>query len=248
MNKLNKESSVALYQQLINEIKESIQSGELKAGDRLMTEGEFSKAYDVSRITVRKAIEVLVEEGILIKKQGIGTFVAEKKLTRDASIFMGFTESCLIDNKVPSSKLISADLTGASGVDQRDLNLEEGEMVIRVRRLRYCDGAPTILEENHFPQKYAFLLGTNLENSLYEILEEHNVIVAAGKRRISICFATKEESELLQVNEKDALLLMKDICVDSQGDVIHTCKSVINPQLYDLNFISSSARMKWEKK
>ena len=50
MNKLNKESSVALYQQLINEIKESIQSGELKAGDRLMTEGEFSKAYDVSRI------------------------------------------------------------------------------------------------------------------------------------------------------------------------------------------------------
>ena len=241
MNKLNKESSVALYQQLINEIKESIQSGELKAGDRLMTEGEFSKAYDVSRITVRKAIEVLVEEGI-------GTFVAEKKLTRDASIFMGFTESCLIDNKVPSSKLISADLTGASGVDQRDLNLEEGEMVIRVRRLRYCDGAPTILEENHFPQKYAFLLGANLENSLYEILEEHNVIVAAGKRRISICFATKEESELLQVNEKDALLLMKDICVDSQGDVIHTCKSVINPQLYDLNFISSSARMKWEKK
>ena len=48
MNKLNKESSVALYQQLINEIKESIQSGELKAGDRLMTEGEFSKAYDRS--------------------------------------------------------------------------------------------------------------------------------------------------------------------------------------------------------
>ena len=55
MKKLNKDSSVALYQQLINEIKESIQAGELKSGDRLMTEGEFSKEYDVSRITVRKA-------------------------------------------------------------------------------------------------------------------------------------------------------------------------------------------------
>ena len=85
MKKLKKDSSVALYQQLINEIKESIQAGELKPGDRLMTEGEFSKEYDVSRITVRKAIEVLVEEGILIKKQGIGTFVADKKLIRDAS-------------------------------------------------------------------------------------------------------------------------------------------------------------------
>lgn len=69
MKKLKKDSSVALYQQLINEIKESIQAGELKPGDRLMTEGEFSKEYDVSRITVRKAIEVLVEEGILIKNR-----------------------------------------------------------------------------------------------------------------------------------------------------------------------------------
>ena len=150
MKKLNKDSSVALYQQLINEIKESIQTGELKSGDRLMTEGEFSKEYDVSRITVRKAIEVLVEEGILIKKQGIGTFVADKKLTRDGSIFMGFTESCRLDGKVPSSRLLSADLSEASGVDQRNLNLEEGEMVIRVRRLRFCDGTPTVLEMNHF--------------------------------------------------------------------------------------------------
>ena len=74
MKKLKKDSSVALYQQLINEIKESIQAGELKPGDRLMTEGEFSKEYDVSRITVRKAIEVLVEEGNPDQKTGNRNF------------------------------------------------------------------------------------------------------------------------------------------------------------------------------
>ena len=247
MKKLNKDSSVALYQQLINEIKESIQAGELKSGDRLMTEGEFSKEYDVSRITVRKAIEVLVEEGILIKKQGIGTFVADKKLTRDGSIFMGFTESCRLDGKVPSSRLLSADLSEASGVDQRNLNLEEGEMVIRVRRLRFCDGKPTVLEVNHFSQKYAFLLGANLDGSLYEILEQHGVYVVAGKRKITICYATKEEAELLNVKENDALLMMKDLCLDAHGEVIHSCKSIINPQYYDLTFISSTERVKWEK-
>ena len=73
MGKLNKESSVALYQQLIDEIKNQITSGKLAVGDRLMTEFELSQEYNVSRITVRKAIEVLVEENILIKKQGIGT-------------------------------------------------------------------------------------------------------------------------------------------------------------------------------
>ena len=72
---------MALYQQLIDEIKNQITSGKLAVGDRLMTEFELSQEYNVSRITVRKAIEVLVEENILIKKQGIGTFVAEKRLT-----------------------------------------------------------------------------------------------------------------------------------------------------------------------
>ena len=197
--------------------------------------------------TERKAIEVLVEEEILIKKQGIGTFVADKKLIRDASIFMGFTESCRQDGKVPSSRLLSADLSEASGVDQRNLNLEEGEMVIRVRRLRFCDGAPTVLEMNHFSQKYAFLLGTNLEGSLYEILEQHGIYVVAGKRKITICYATKEEAELLNVKENDALLMMKDLCQDAHGEVIHSCKSIINPQYYDLTFVSSVERMKWEK-
>ena len=132
-------------------------------------------------------------------------------------------------------------------MDQRNLNLEEGEMVIRVRRLRFCDGAPTVLEMNHFSQKYAFLLGTNLEGSLYEILEQHGIYVVAGKRKITICYATKEEAKLLNVKENDALLMMKDLCQDAHGEVIHSCKSIINPQYYDLTFVSSVERMKWEK-
>ena len=160
---------------------------------------------------------------------------------------MGFTESCRLDGKVPSSRLLSADLSEASGVDQRNLNLEEGEMVIRVRRLRFCDGTPTVLEMNHFSQKYAFLLGANLDGSLYEILEQHGIYVVAGKRKITICYATKEEAELLNVKENDALLMMKDLCLDAHGEVIHSCKSIINPQYYDLTFISSAERVKWEK-
>ena len=66
MGELNKGSSVALYQQLVDEIKSAIASGKLSEGDRIMTEAELSKTYDISRITVRKAIEILVEEGILI--------------------------------------------------------------------------------------------------------------------------------------------------------------------------------------
>ena len=72
MGKLNKNSSTALYQQLIDEIRDMIFQGRLSEGERLMTETELSEEYGISRITVRKAIEYLVEEGLLIKKQGIG--------------------------------------------------------------------------------------------------------------------------------------------------------------------------------
>ncbi|MDO5425294.1 MAG: GntR family transcriptional regulator [Eubacteriales bacterium] len=246
MGKLKKDSSVALYQQLVNEIKEQIQSGELKAGDRLMTEMELSREYDISRITVRKAIEILVEDEILVKKQGIGTFVAEKKLTRDAGIFMGFTRSCILDGKTPSTRLLSAELVRASASDIRELNMAEGEKVIRLRRLRFCDGTPVLVEENHFSQKYAYLLGEELEGSLYEILEKHGTYTVGGKRRVSICYATQEESELLNVTEKDALLLMKDTCTNSENEPVHTCKSVINPRLYEL-VIASSPECGWEK-
>ena len=83
MGKLNKESSVPLYQQLMEVIQNQILNGELKENDRIPTEIELSREYDVSRITVRKAVELLVEEEILVKRQGIGTFVSQKKLCRN---------------------------------------------------------------------------------------------------------------------------------------------------------------------
>ena len=90
---------VPLYQQLSEKIKQQITDGKLKAGDKLMTEAEFSQHFEVSRITVRKAIELLADDGFVVRKQGIGTFVAEKKLHRvvDNQI-ISFTEMSKMDD------------------------------------------------------------------------------------------------------------------------------------------------------
>ena len=231
---LNKGSSVALYQQLVDEIKSMISTGKLNEGDRIMTEGELSSSFDVSRITVRKAIEILVEEGILVKKQGIGTFVASKKLTRNMGVFMGFTQNCEANGQKPGTRLLSASLADPAGSDEKTLGLAENDKVIVIRRLRYIDDIPVILEENHFSQKYAFLLGENLERSLYAILNEHGIQTFGGKRRVSVCYATGEEAELLRIEENSAMLFMKDVCMNPQGEVIHSCKSLICPERYEL--------------
>ena len=101
---------VPLYQQLSEKIKQQITDGKLKAGDKLMTEAEFSQHFEVSRITVRKAIELLADDGFVVRKQGIGTFVAEKKLHRvvDNQI-ISFTEMSKMDGHVPSAELITVE-------------------------------------------------------------------------------------------------------------------------------------------
>lgn len=237
MGKLNKDSSVPLYQQLIDDIKGQIRSGKLKEHDRLMTEIELSQEYDVSRITVRKAIELLVEEEILIKKQGIGTFVAEKKLLRNINGFMGFSQSCEAEGHLAGAELIQADLIDATIADIENLKLEENEKVIRIIRVRLCDGEPVILEENHFSQKYAFLLGEDLTSSIYAILQKHNIYMESGVKTIGICRANEQEKELLKVELGEPLLLIKDISYDTDGNPVHTCKGVTNPSRYKITVV-----------
>lgn len=79
---LKRDAQLPLYQQLANEIKAQIASGELRQNEQLMTEMELSRTFGVSRITVRKALELLVEEDILSKRQGVGAFVTGKKLVQ----------------------------------------------------------------------------------------------------------------------------------------------------------------------
>ena len=105
---MNKNSMIPLYQQLAEEIKEQIVSGKLMPRERMLTESEFSKEYELSRITVRKAIEYLVDEGYVVRKQGIGTFVADKKLRRVLNNQINsFTEISEQSGGIASADLVS---------------------------------------------------------------------------------------------------------------------------------------------
>ena len=239
MIKMNKDSSVPLYQQLMEVIKNQISSGELRSGDRIPTEAELSKLYDISRITVRKAVELLEEEEVLIKKQGIGTFVIAKKLKRDSNRFMGYTEHCRMEGSKPGARLITADLIDASVSQADQLKLDEGEKVIRIIRLRTADEEPVMIEENYFPVRFAYLLGENLTESLYKILENNGTYAASGKNRITICYAEPDEAVHLGVAEGEALLLWKGLCLDSKGNPLHIYKNKVNPKRYEINMYSN---------
>lgn len=235
---MNKNSATPLYQQLVETIKEQISSGKLKDGDKLMTEQEFSDSYGVSRITVRKAMELLSDEGIVVKKQGIGTFVASKKLNRVMESVMSFTESCERSGTKPSAELLSLEWKKASVSIAKHLQIKEGEKVLCIRRIRSSDEWKVMLEENYFPEKYSYLLSEDLSGSLYKILRNHGIYPVHYIKTVAICFPMKKEQEALEVPEGQPLLLHKDTVMDADRNVIHYTKLIINPEHYTLTIIS----------
>lgn len=234
---MNKNSATPLYQQLVDAIKEQVASGELKEGDKIMPEKELSEAYDVSRITVRKALELLSDEGVIIKKQGIGTFVATKKLNRVMETIMSFTEVCEMNGSKASAELLSLEWKKASISIAKHLGVREGEKVLCIRRIRSCDDRKVMLEENYFSKKYGYLISEDMTGSLYKILRSRGTVPVHALKTVAICFPMRKEQEALEVSEGQPLLLHGDTVMDADRNVIHYTKLVINPELYTLTIV-----------
>lgn len=235
---INKEYSTPLYQQLVDSVKAQIRDGILKEDDRLGSEQDISREYNVSRITVRKAFEILADEGYVTKRQGIGTFVSARKLNNfNEGQMRGFTEMCIKDGKVPSSELISAGWVSNLLSISHHLHVPEEEPILRVLRVRKCDGVPVMVEDDYFPKRFSYLMSEDLCGSTFEIFRRHGTKPSHFSKIMDICYATKFEAQKLEVRERQALLLQKDMAFDQNGDAIHYTKLVINPERYKLTII-----------
>ena len=103
MEELIREKGTPLYLQLADELRKQIEEGKLKENEKILTEKELSETYNVSRITVRKALEILTDEDLLTRKQGVGTFVTGKKLVRNLNMLMSFSQNCIQNGERPGT-------------------------------------------------------------------------------------------------------------------------------------------------
>lgn len=172
MQKLDSHSAVPLYQQLYNEIKRAVDTGVYKSGEQIPPEDKLREMYGISRITVRKALEKLTEDKILVKRHGKGTFVSQTEYVETSEAGGSFTKSCLLMNAVPSTRILRQEYQKA------DKNISEilqtkNEEILLIERLRCIDGVPVILERDYFTEEYDFLCKMELEDqSLLQIIRE----------------------------------------------------------------------------
>lgn len=233
---LKQDAITPLYVQLMEELETSIRNGVYKPGDKIMTEAEMAKEYGVSLITVRKAVGSLMEKGLVVRKQGKGTFVTKPKYSRNMKKLQSFTEMCEQMGVKPGAQVLENRLIMADKKVADRLGIEPGSNVVYISRLRLADGEPVQVEKSYFPLKYAFLLEEDLNNgSMFECLKEKaGAKVASSEKMIELCRATAEEAALMDVKKGDYLLYVKSTAYDENGEPMYAGIQLINGDRFSL--------------
>lgn len=211
MRKVNKNSPLPLYYQLKDIICEMIENEELKPNDPIPPERELCEYHGVSRMTVNKAITNLVNEGLVYREQGKGTFVAKPKEGYQLTRLLSFTEDMKAKGLQVDTRIISFHKKASTRKLQKALNLSENEEVFEIKRLRLVEGEPYALETAYLPVNLcAGLTMEKLEGkSLYDILlNEYGLKMDYAHQTIEAVILDEYESEMLNVPEKSIALML----------------------------------------
>ncbi len=212
--------AIPLYHQIREIIRTEIERGNLKPNQQIPTEQELVEKYNASRITIRRAVNDLVKEGLLIKKQGKGTFVSMPKIKRELISVNSFSHRMLEAGLTPSSRVLSINLINPTPTIQKRLEIEQSDKVIDIVRLRLADDEPVMIEKTFLSYKeFPLVMEADIGiGSLYKFLKEkYNVIPAKSKRSLEIVLSNKYEADLLNTRVGQPLFLLSAI-VKSQDD------------------------------
>lgn len=219
MDKLN--DFVPLYYRLKQLIIDMIENEEIKADEAIPSEPKLMATYTLSRTTVRKAIDELVNEGYLYRIQGKGTFVKGRGFEQALIKLSGCSEDIKRLGLTPHPKVLNACITTPSKRIASLLSISEDEPTFYMERIVYGDDLPINRNKSYIPYKYVNGIETINFNqeSLYKVLEQdYNICIKKAVRSIEAILANDEVADQLEVNEGSPVLLFKGQVLATERD------------------------------
>jgi DNA-binding GntR family transcriptional regulator len=229
---LDRAGSVPLYQQVASRLEETIRSGLLAPGARLENEVALGERLGLSRPTIRRAIQDLVDKGLLVRRRGIGTQVVHGPVTRKVELTSLFDDLAQ-GSQAPTTTLLARRAVPADERVATALGVAVGATVLHVRRVRFAEGVPVAVLENHLPPAFLDITEDELTASgLYELLRGRGVTMRVAKQRIGARSATSEESRLLEIDEHGPVLTMRRTAYDASGRAVEVGSHCYRPDRY----------------
>ncbi len=229
--KINKNSPTPLYYQIEKLLKNKINNGEYKDGDFIPSENELAGELGVSKLTVRKALKKLVNAGYVSRHRGKGTFVTGTKINQGfIGNLEGYSEEMERRKIELKSQVLAKEKINAEKKIASMLNLNIGEKIIKLKRLRFIEGDPIIITTSYLPfNKVPDLLEYNFgAKSLYTFLKEkYNYLITRGVRSFEPRLADNYQAELLNMKQGDPIQYIESITYLENDEPIEYIEAVI---------------------
>lgn len=224
-------SGTPLYMQLAATLRRKIADGEIVSGEALPSERDLCDILGASRVTVRKAIELLIEEGLLVRRQGSGTFVTHR-IEAPGSYLSSFSEDAEARGEQTETIWIMKSRGQASEEEARLLEIEDGAPVVRLSRVRLAAGEPLAVENATMPAEMLPEIET-IGASLYQALEKGGNRPVTGKQRIRAALAGPIEAGLLTIAENSEILRIERLTRRADGRPVELTRSAYRGDRYD---------------
>lgn len=225
---IRNDSSTHLYMELAATIRNRIVGGAYENGSKLPSESELMADTGYSRSTVRHALKVLVDEGLVTTQRGRGAFVThEAKPHGEDLSFSSYTKMMERSGGRAETRTVDACMARAAGVIAKFFDVSPGSPLVKLVRMRYLDDAPLCLETTYLMPEFSPLIDENLDGSLYALLQDgFDRTAGRGHKAFEVCFAKQNEAFLLDVPRDTALMLITDYVYDTDGEPLHVSKRV----------------------
>lgn len=227
-----------LYEQIKQDIRTKINTKVFAPNGKIPTEAQLMSYYDASRVTVRRSLQDLTEEGLLIKRHGIGVFVLPKKIERRVLDIVSFAKDTKSQGISVTTKIISKRVIKAKKIDVEKLEVNMDEDVILIERLRYIDEEPVMLERCYFKKEYSWLLkcSDSQLSHLNELLEKRaKVKEELIDYRIEISGALELEASMLKCRVNEPIYYI-DLCTyDSSNNPLSRSEQLLVGNRFTIN-------------
>jgi GntR family transcriptional regulator len=213
---------VTLTQSSFEAIEQAIEQGTYPAGSRLPSEAELAKQLNVSRPTLREALRLLEERGLIVRRHGRGTFVRERLITKELNRNFGITTMIRGAGYTPGERGTKVAQVEADADVAEALELEVGDAVLRIERVRLASERPVVFTIDYLPGALAELgdldeILSGDEHSLYSLLNKlHGIVIDRGQAQLIPCKASAELRALLETKGGSPLLCIKQVDFDQR--------------------------------
>jgi len=214
-SRIQKTDKSPLYLKVADSVKLATEQKTLKGGDFIPTERELSELVGVSRITIRKSLDILEKEGVIVRSRGLGTMIS-KTLEYSGKEATGFSQQVVLKGEKPDTLWIKKDTIPCPEEIAKQLKILPNDEVFLLKRVRYINDQAVSIEESYVPS-HLIHDSDEIQISLYDYFRSRGIVPTKTKSSVSAKIPTEEFLENLKIKENIPVLLIEQTAFDNKG-------------------------------